>query len=387
MLGSGSARSRCAAILAVASMFNPVPAAADETFGPPVVASTQCDMNEAMTSTPGGEIHVFARCETSRNAIHLVRRVQGRWSTTPTPFADVYAIEAAADATGTYLLFASRGTAPTREDGTHVDPPFSVLNLTKRRLDGTWTPPTVLTRSFSGHVTHPFVAAGLAASGGKWWAVWPEEARTSSGAFRYGLFEAHTMLAPQARRRITDQTQWEDEGPQLAVRPGGGVVMVWARRPPRNTNSVGPTRVMFASRTGPTWSSRMLDEDDSNGYARIATTKEHVFASWKHQKRPVIASNESGTLVRRILPNPGCAWSPFLAVSHGQVAVGYGTCAPEQGRRVSVVATRTAGRWTSSTVFSSDTLYGVLSVAGRATAISHTGFLPEEWKATSRSQR
>lgn len=268
---------------------------------------------------------------------------------------------AAQDATGSYVLYEARG----KRQG---------ASLLKRDTVGRYT------TQFLGPVG-PMSGAGLAARDGKWWAVWTGAA---GGGNRFALYEAGTLFGATAAHRITSDTD-TDVYPSLVIRPGGGLVLIWTRV--RETTDGATQDIRIATRTGSAWASRSLATfaaPQTPAPSGLATDGRSVYASWVQDARPVVASNESGTMVSHRFVTRSCATRSAVAASGGrltasvtQCASGDSTMGNATGGEV-LILERQTGTWSSSNLASTTTGTGPVALAvtssgGRATVLIMQG--------------
>lgn len=334
-----------ALVLAIA----PAPASAG-SFAAQTEIGHGCVPSRTSTAiNPAGALHIFANCEGS---LKLFIRIGSVWREYPAPphmYGNILSV--AADETGVYVLTSIRSTA---------EPPRLEVELTKRNANGTWYGPTVLSRHYAE------MGGAVVARGGKWWAVWSEQ--ISGYPYTYALFEAHSMLTPQARHQITSPASGtQDRVPSLAVRPAGGVVMAWARVFPGGDRGIPNVRV--AVRAGATWRSDDLDPgSDFSDYPTVVTVGSHMFFGWNRRGLPVVATDESARLIRRQFRGNGCAINVVPAMSAGRLVVGYNDCTAD-GRAGTIVAqVRGPSGWSGETVWNGNYLFaGAVSTGGKAT--------------------
>ncbi|MDT7570302.1 MAG: hypothetical protein QOE05_476 [Actinomycetota bacterium] len=91
----------------------------------------------------------------------------------------------------------------------------------------------------------------LIARGGEYWAVYTQ-VRAYQGRSVSVLFQTKTIGTDVAPTQITGPSEASDVSPVLAFRPGGGVVLAWARY----AQTTSSARIRLASSTDGRWSSR-----------------------------------------------------------------------------------------------------------------------------------
>lgn len=346
-----------AALLVVATSLFASPAAAVQAFGPMVVVpdlGRGCVLGPAVASADA--VEALASCTPASDgrvpmAYAALRR--GAW-TMQSLGRYGQPVAVAKDTTGLYVLYRAE-TADGAAAILHRDTRGSVTSRPLGRAGA--------------------VGAGaVVARNGKWWAVW---AGASGSGRNFALVEAGTMFGQAAPRPITDGTQTTDSWPSLALRDDGRLVMLWQRTADPTTPGAD---VRVATRGSSRWVSRALSTADAAA-SNIATDGRHVFAFWISLSKPVVASDESGTLTPRRFPTRACVTSGSVAAASGQVIAAFNQCAPtasggESGFAVTALERR-AGTWTSAALYRSDSTVRpattVVTANGRATVVFSDG--------------
>jgi hypothetical protein len=141
--------------------------------------------------------------------VWYVERRAGRWSRQLSPYVG-QVLAVAADNTGTYVLYRSfqHGGA---------------LRVGKRRTAGRYTGGRQLSAA------RTIQSGAIVASGGRWWAVWPEETPGRPEHERStDLYQAKTLGRALAKQRVTTSELDYDGDPSLLLRPGGEATLAWA---------------------------------------------------------------------------------------------------------------------------------------------------------------
>jgi hypothetical protein len=315
------------AALAVAALA--APARAVGAFGPAVtVADLGCaggDYSTAKASvnadgvTRGWAVTVGASCGDDR--IWYFQGAGRSWTRERSPYRGV-PMAAASDGTGAYLMYRA-------SDGVH---------LAKRTPGGTFTAGRLLSDS-----TYPITRGAVLATGGSWWAVWTEQ----TGENRFGdpvsgLFQAKTYGTDQGRQRITFRAD-SDDAPDLALRPGGGAVLVWQRV--TELPETGSIRV--ATSADGAWTSRAFatgsDFGPYNQTPAVTTDSHWTYVTWELDAHIFESDNRSGSFHGHRFATLGSV--PAIAVSGGRTFVAW---TPPSGRAPThvFVAERLGSTWT-----------------------------------------
>jgi len=314
--------------LAVAAVA--APARAVGAFGPAVtVVDLGCasgDYSVAKASvnadgvTRGWAVTVGASCGDDR--IWYFQGAGGSWTRQRSPYRGVL-MAAASDGTGAYLMYRA-------SDGVH---------LAKRTPGGTFTAGRLLSDT-----TNRFIAGAVIATGGSWWAVWTEQTgQNRFGDPVYGLFQAKTYGTDQARQRITFSDD-SDGQPDLALRPGGGAVLVWQRI--TELPETGSIRV--ATSADGAWASRAFttgsDFGPYNQTPAVATDSRWTYVTWELDQHVFESDNRSGSFHSHRFVTPGSV--PAIAASSGRTFVVWTTLARAGVPSHVFVAERSGGSWT-----------------------------------------
>lgn len=334
--------------LSVAVQIAVTPASASSFAPQSTVASGCIPTNYSTAGTTGGALRIFVRCSSGQDKLITGDGRTWRAYTVPTkpPYHGGF-LGAASDETGDYLLYSNPGT----------------VELVKRFANGTWSSPTVLSRRSAA-----LGWGAITARAGRWWAVWSEEVSRETNTV--ALFEAHSMLTPQARHQITSPASGvQDRYPSIASRPGGGVVLAWARVRPGGDDGRGTPTARMAVRSGTAWRSNDLDPSAARSdWPTVVTNGTHLFFGWNRAGQPVVATDESGTLVRRQLRGNGCALNVVPGISRGRLVVGYHDCTADHRVGTIAVQLRGTSAWAGETLWNGNYLFGgVLSRDGKAT--------------------
>jgi hypothetical protein len=307
-----------------------VPARAVGAFAPAVtVVDLGCagDAYSAARASLGGDgtvrgwaVSTGVGCSDDR--IWYFEGARGSWRRERSPFRG-RVLDAASDGTGAYLLYLAA-------DGVH---------LSKRTPGGTYTAGRLLTGS-----TYRYSQGAVMAKSGSWWAVWTEQTGENRfGDPESGLFQAKTYGTDQARQRITFNGD-SDVQPDLALRPGGGAVLVWTRV--TELPETGSVRV--ATSADGAWTSRAFatggDFGPYNQTPRVATDGRWTYITWEFDRHVIEADNHSGSFHRHRFFTPGS--EPSVAVSGGRTFVAWATLGSTGHPAHVFVAERAGGTWT-----------------------------------------
>jgi hypothetical protein len=340
--------------LAIAVACPPLAQAATPAFGPArQLPSMGARCSGAVLATASAAFGVCERTDSS-GATQRDRLSYFAWhgSSWQGRMLTLYGVPwaAAADATGTYLLYESRGSPPG-------------ATILKRDPQGAYSIHYLGTPS-------PMAGAGLVVRGGKWWAVWTA---APGAGHEYALYESGTLYGSTPARQITN-TSDSDVYPALVLRPQGGLVLMWSRV---HLTSGGDTQdLRVAVRSDSSWAARSVVQvtDSSAPYLQpsLSTDGDHVFAGWIENFRPVVASDESGRLMAHRFATRSCARSAVVAASSSVVTAAVTLCSAGDrpsgsaaGGQVTVLE-RDAGSWTFQTLDRAASGTGPTAVAAKS---------------------
>lgn len=340
------------------------PAGAVEPLGPAQQIAVNGCLRSAISMGPDRVLRGFVQCvnppNSGKSEIRYVVHTPSGWQTRRILPIDAALFDSTQDTTGTYAFFSDAVLKVDRAG--NVGPRRSLEVPGRGGMHGT-----------------------IVARDGKWWAVWQ-----SSGddiANQRPLYEAGTLFGQTAPRPITRGTN--DEFPSLALRPGGGLVLAWARWSVDDSGRM-TTDVRLASNTGRGWQSRSLAVEDGLPAPSIATTDRFVFATWVRRSRPVVASNESGLMRARVLSLIPSLFATRIAASGSTVWVAW-SGQTSDGTPESYLAERRGGSWTTARAFTgSGVVVADLSpLLGKVTisADYQGGGDSTRYRALSRTQR
>jgi hypothetical protein len=191
-----------------------------------------------------------------------------------------------------------------------------------------------------------------------WWAVWSEDL---PGTARTQLYQARTMGAGRNREAITTAVaiNHRDTSPSLALRPGGGVTLVWSR-----VSSQTGNQLRIAASTGGRWSSRLLSKTTEKADTDLAVSGSRTFVAYEHGYRVFEADDLGGGPVRQRYRFNTNGFRPKVAASGGNSFVSLWG-----GRDGVFVATRQGrGRWTGQNAGDGQPLR-ILAARGKATVL------------------
>jgi hypothetical protein len=212
------------------------------------------------------------------------------------------------------------------------------VHLAKRTPGGTFTAGRLLSDS-----TNRFIAGAVIATGGSWWAVWTEQTgQNRFGDPVYGLFQAKTYGTDQARQRITFSDD-SDGQPDLALRPGGGAVLVWQRV----AGVFETTSIRVATSADGAWTSRAFatgsDLGPVNQSPAVTTDSHWTYVTWERGGHVLESDNRSGSFHSHTFATPGSI--PVIAVSSGRTFVAWTPASAGAPTHV-FVAERSGSSWT-----------------------------------------
>ncbi|MFL6136750.1 MAG: hypothetical protein ACJ74O_03005 [Frankiaceae bacterium] len=293
-----------------------------------------------------GQVHGFFSVDGNESfscASPSTWRFDGRdpaWTAVKAPIA-AHVMSVTGDSTGVYLLYAAT-------DGIHLRKRWPHGAVTDRRL------------SARGLGTHIVPTGDVVARSGGWWAVWTENSHPS-GFGQTDLYQARTIGADLSRTRLTTSTEWSDADPQLALRPGGGAVLVWDRQPVaestiaqvmKGTTSGGPWHVAgFTGTSGLSW------------LPDVAVTATSTAITWTHDGTVRYSDDAGGAWHPRTL---GSGDAPRIARSAGRTFVAY-----DDHGYVRLATRGTGGTWATTTVtpLQGRYVHAVTAYQGRATVL------------------
>jgi hypothetical protein len=243
------------------------------------------------------------------------------WTRERSPYRGAL-LAASSDGTGAYVLYQAA-------DGIH---------LSRRTPGGTYTTGRLLSAS------NRFPEGAVIAKSGSWWAVWTEQ----TGENRFGdpvlsLFQAKTYGTDQARQRITAHGGDSDSEPDLALRPGGGAVLVWSRHIDLDEND----QIRVATSADGRWTSRSFAGPtgfDSYRAPQVATDSRWTYITWMLDQHVNESDNRSGRFHGHRFFTPG--WYPRIAVSGGKTFVAWSAHSRSDEPYHVFVAERAGTTWT-----------------------------------------
>ncbi|HEX6677168.1 MAG TPA: hypothetical protein VF486_19335 [Actinomycetes bacterium] len=313
-------------VLAVAALA--APARAVGAFGPAVtVVDLGCagtDFSGAVAALGGDGLvrgwAVSSGPSCSDDRIWFFQGAGGSWTRQRSPYRGRL-LAAAFDGTGAYVMYQAG-------DGIH---------LSKRTAGGTFTAGRLLSTASQ------LATGSVIATGGSWWAVWSEQ----TGENRFGdpvlsLFQAKTYGTDQARQRITSHGGDSDSDADLALRPGGGAVLVWSRLIDLDESS----EIRVATSADGRWTSRTFSaaaDFSSNLYPEVTTDGRWTYVTWELDRHINESDNRSGSFRGHRFFTPGDV--PRIAVSGGKTFVVWTAQSGSNPPHV-FVAERAGSTWT-----------------------------------------
>lgn len=340
-----------------------LPAAAVAPLGAAQPIAPPGCLRASVSAGPDGVLRGVAQCRMDPDSptfdLRYVVRTASGWQTRAV-LGELYPMATTQDATGTYVLHSANNLA-----GTYVLKVGRDGRVGARRYVGP-----------GGDV------GSIVAHDGRWWAVWG--GRLPDGGER--LYEAGTLLGSTTARPITAGP--DDRRPDLALRPGGGLVLTWARVTVRDGSFTSDIRV--ATRTGTSWQSRSLSVEPGSLHPRIASSSRFTYMTWQRNARPVIASNESGTMRARVMTDGPCAAGTRIGVSGSTVFLAWNSCVRPNTPAEVYLAERRGGTWSRTTAYSGSgyTVANLAPYGGRVTITAdRQAGDPARFQAFSRSQR
>jgi hypothetical protein len=342
------------------------PARAIGAFGPPVtIDDPPCEFgfhNVDQAPDASGVTHGFTTlADVGCNEGFAIRYYQGSgtsWTTEATPYRG-FVVAVAWDTTGTYLLY--------------VDTALN-LRITKRQSNGVYIQGRLLSTNvrFDGSGAQGDVAA----TGGRWWAVWREHIAPGGAPGdefdQTELFQAYTIGGTYVpRERITSNPSW-DGFPSLALTPGTTfpVRLVWKRGGSDFGASEGDLRRALGQPDGSWISTTLATAGFLNTWPEVQMLGTTTYVVWNRDGRTVQANNASGSFLSYTFATPAAQnHRPRIVVNPGHVVVGWTTPGPFRA----FVAERVGTTWTGATaspagVTRLQLLQGVSAVGGVATA-------------------
>ena len=252
------------------------------------------------------------------------------------------------DATAVYLLYAAT-------DG---------VRITKRTAAG-FTPGRVISPVGIGDIQHGDVIA----SGGTWWAVWAEPTNPEVISSSRELYQAKTFGTDQRRRRLTTN-RVDDVEPTLVLRPGGGAAMFWTRGNsfPNQTAS----DIRKATSADGAWSSAPFATAGTDNTAPdAAVAGRTTYVAWGRDGAVKIGDYVGGWRFVTLNDPAAPEGTPKVAVSGGQLVVGWNRLDPAILAWRVRVAERVGGTWITVTLCaaSDQLVHRVVSTDGRATVL------------------
>jgi hypothetical protein len=316
-------------LVALAVVVVGVPARAVGAFGPAVtVVDLGCVSNGfgGAKASLGGDGVVRGWVESAGPAcgddrIWYFQGAGRSWTRERSPYRGAL-LAASSDGTGAYVLYQAA-------DGIH---------LSRRTPGGTYTAGRLLSAS------NRFPEGAVIAKSGSWWAVWTEQ----TGENRFGdpvlsLFQAKTYGTDQARQRITAHGGDSDSEPDLALRPGGGAVLVWSRHIDLDEND----QIRVATSADGRWTSRSFAGPtgfDSYRAPQVAADSRWTYITWMLDQHVNESDNRSGRFHGHRFFTPG--WYPRIAVSGGKTFVAWSAHSRSDEPYHVFVAERAGTTWT-----------------------------------------
>lgn len=251
-----------------------------------------------------GRLAGFLGCAWDQAAIFAVARRGRAWSAEQTPYTGRLVAQAA-DATGTYVLFATAGDHTLTTDW---------LLLGKRTGGGAYAPAVSVGRA--GWLTE----GALAARGGEWWAVWAQ--REPGG--KQSLHQARTFGRDLGPSVVREAGTADLAGLDLALDARGATLAAGFKgrgregvRLGRGTGDGWAFRELTGRAARPSWVPVLGDLYASGGT---------VWAAWERDGQVMVTSRRGGRVATTRL---GPGGSPRLTAWRGGVAVGYTSTGPD----------------------------------------------------------
>lgn len=325
---------------------------------PPSTIASRAPASVLTASGPAGGVYGFASCRTKvPGSIYFFLSRAGRSLHELTPYRGV--LEAmASDGTGAvYLCYSVRTAVDTS------------LYIARRSAQGRYSPSALLTHTVG--TFRPVVT--LAASNGRWWAIW-SEATSTEQLPDHVLYERRTLLGVRPRHQITFPGHGNSDWLPALGMSGSRIWLVWTRT---LTDSVLLWEMITHANPDGTWAVGSLleppplDLHDVDYQPRIAIADGRTYIVYP----PVVfADDGTGHFLR--LEGMTVPYKAGLAASAGVVTIA--TLVPREGPypgRLGISELR-GGSWSSTELPTVDSFDGVVSSNGRATFAMHKQNVP-----------
>lgn len=328
-----------------------IPAAAVAPLGPPVIVSDSGCLdtlgNADMAVASDGVIRGFVGFYNCEDPLAYLEGSGRSWNRIVTPYIG-QVIAVAYDGTATYLLYTSGDS----------------MYVAKHGNDGTFAPSELLSSTAD-------ISSGgdILAANGTWWAVWREGAGSGGE-----LYQAKSYGTDVSRQRITFNGV-VDHHPTLALLPGVGAVLVWAR-------GEGPggfpdrEHLRLATSTDGSWSSRALATIGVNdSFPDVFTYVGTTYVAFQRDNHPVVANDGgSGTARFTSFRFPQAGFSPTVGASLGRTFVAWTNFVGTTSSDHTFLAQNDGAGWSVADVSAEPALnqsaLRVVARAGRATVLA-----------------
>ena len=291
----------CLAVLAF-----PFPASAADSFTAPttVVAPPCATPGAADAAFGGGTIRGFASFDACSHAIYYFQGGSQGYTRVLSPYRG-NVLAAAADQTATYLVYVMTDAAGNP----------SGLGVAKRTHAGSFAGTRVLSTVAGRQIVA--TAADIAATGGKWWAVWTEQVGPTEFAPQQ-LFQAKTFGTPADHQQITFTGPDIDNAEPSISLDGNGAVLAWRRQ--TAPEMPGPSDLWVATNANTAWSSRVFSNAGTqNGSPDIKRIAGSTYVAFVRDGQVVESENTTGAWTSHVFLTPGSG--PRVGATFGSVFV------------------------------------------------------------------
>jgi len=325
-----------------------VPAQAVGSFRAPVTLVNNCNWGTAdATGSAAGDVAGFVSCG---NAITFFRYSGGSASSATTGYVGDVLASAWDGADTTFVVFAHANT----------------LRLGKRTLSTGAMPSSIVLATGAGSKGF---TADIAASAGKYWAVWSKPTNSTAGA-QTELWQQRTLNGTTGPTRITvTASNIDDDQPSVAY-ADGKLTLAWHRRTVQGSG--GPEVIRLGTSTGglPT-AANITANREGQQRPSVAVDSGHTYVAWTDSGQNIglmERDNASGSWKTQEAAN-GYVHILDIAVSRGTVFLAY-----NEGDNPQVDVAERHGSWTTTSLTNGvpHTPVAVAAANGKATVLYRT---------------